>query len=410
MNLKFAHHGLQFFFITLCVAGRRRILSRLIDEKSRPELTPLGECVVALWKHLHVLNPALTASNSVIMPDHVHLLLIVNFDRDPAFRPLVFIHWFMEETERMIAATDGGRAPAPLPSAIRNDYYPFSVECGRQPRIEDESLPAGARGRQPRIEDESLPAGARGRQPRIEDESLPAGARGRQPRIEDESLPAGARGRQPRIEDESLPAGARGRQPPSFAIWDRSFWLDLSFSSRQLKAIRRYIRLNPARALWKARHPDRFIRFANIRHPVLDPARRWDAMGNLTLLASPFLHHVRLTMRKTAEEHAAEIDGIMERAVRGLVPVSGFISPGEKELLRRLKAEPQARFIKTVPFSLPPRYDPSAEDSRELAADRLLILSGFPQGTPDSRENLRARCNIMNSLAAALCSKAAEMA
>ena len=51
-----------------------------------------------------------------------------------------------------------------------------------------------------------------------------------------------------------------------------------------------------------------------------------------------------------------------------------------------------------------------AEDSRELAADRLLILSGFPQGTPDSRENLRARCNIMNSLAAALCSKAAEMA
>ena len=125
-------------------------------------------------------------------------------------------------------------------------------------------------------------------------------------------------------------------------------------------------------------------------------------MGNLTLLASPFLHHVRLTMRKTAEEHAAEIDSIMERAVCGLVPVSGFP--------HRLKAEPQARFIKTVPFSLPPRYDPSAEDSRELAADRLLILSGFPQGTPDSRENLRARCNIMNSLAAALCSKAAEMA
>ena len=80
------------------------------------------------------------------------------------------------------------------------------------------------------------------------------------------------------------------------------------------------------------------------------------------------------------------------------------------ELLRRLKAEPQARFIKTVPFSLPPRYDPSAEDSRELAADRLLILSGFPQGTPDSRAHLRARCNIMNSLAAALCTKAAEMA
>lgn len=36
----------------------------------------------------------------------------------------------------------------------------------------------------------------------------------------------------------------------------------------------------------------------------------------------------------------------------------------------------------------------------------MLILSGFPQGTPDSRENLRARCNIMNGLADALCTRA----
>ena len=358
MNLKFVHHGLQFFYITLCVAGRRRILSRLIDEKSRPELTPLGECVVALWKHLHVLNPALTASNSVIMPDHVHLLLIVNFDRDPAFRPLVFIHWFMEETKRMMAATDGGRAPAPLPSAIRNDYYPFSVECGRQPRIEDESLPAGARGRQPRIE------------------------------------------------DESLPAGARGRQPPSFAIWDRSFWLDLSFSSRQLKAIRRYIRLNPARALWKMRHPDRFLRHANIRHPVLAANRTWDAIGNRTLLGSPFLFPVRLTRKKTLEEHAAAIEEIVEKVRRGMIPVSGFLSPGEKEVLRRLKAEPHARFIKMRPCALPPHYDPSAEDSRELAADRLLILSGFPQSVTDAGGIFRANCLLMNDLITEMCSQA----
>ena len=339
MNLHFAHHGLQFFFITLCVAGRRRILSRLIDEKSRPELTPSGECVVALWKHLHALNPALTASNSVVMPDHVHLLLIVNYDRDPAFRPLVFIHWFMEETERMMAATNGGCTPAPLPSAMRNDYDPS----------------------------------------------------------------AGARGRQPRIEDEALPAGVRGRQPPSFAIWDRSFWLDLSFSSRQLKAIRRYIRLNPARALWKMRHPDRFLRHANIRHPVLAANRIWDAVGNLTLLGSPFLFPVRLTRKKTLEEHAAAIDEIVEKAKRGMIPVSGFLSPGEKEVLRRLKAESHARFIKMRPCALPPHYDPSAEDSRELAADRLLILSGFPQSVTDAGGIFRANCLLMNDLIVGMC-------
>ena len=342
MNLKFAHHGLQFFFITLCVAGRRKMLSRIVDEKSRPVLTPLGECIVALWRHLHTLNPALTASNSVIMPDHVHLLLIVNFDRDPTFRPLVFIHWFMEETERMMAATDGGHAPAPLPSAIRNDFQPF----------------------------------------------------------------AGERGRQPQIGHEPIPAGERLRQPPSFAIWDRSFWLDLSFSSRQLKAIRRYIRLNPARALWKMRHPDRFMRHAGIRHPILAVNRTWDAIGNLTLLGSPLLFPVRLTRKKSLEEHTAAIDEIIEKARRGMIPVSGFLSPGEKEALRRLKAEPHARFIKMRPCALPPHYDPSAEDSRELAADRLLVISGFPQSVTDAGGIFRANCLLMNDLITEMCTQA----
>ena len=346
MNFKFAHHGLQFFFITLCVVGRMRILSRLTDEKSRPELTPLGECVVALWKHLHKLNPALTASNSVVMPNHVHLLLIVNYDRDPAFRPLVFIHWFMEETERMMAATDGGCAPAPPPSAMRNDYDPSAGERGRQP-LRNDGIP---------------------------------------------------------------PAGARGRQPPSFAIWDRSFWLDLSFSSRQLKAIRRYIRLNPARELWKTHHPDRFLRHANIRHPVLAANRAWDAIGNLTLLSSPFLFPVRLTLKKTLEEHAAAINEIVEKAQRGMIPVSGFLSPGEKEVLHRLKAEPHARFIKMRPCALPPHYDPSAEDSRELAADRLLILSGFPQSVTDAGGIFRANCLLMNDLIVEMCESAQSAA
>ena len=394
MNLKFAHHGLQFFFITLCVEGRKKILSRIVDEKSRPIPTPLGECVVALWRHLHTLNPALTASNSVIMPDHVHLLLIVNFDRDPTFRPLVFIHWFMEETERMMAATDGGFAPAPLPSSIRNDFHPSA-----------EVLPAGTRGWQPQVES-GIPAGARARQPQIGNEPLPAGARARQPQIGNEQLPAGARGRQPQIGNEQLPAGARGRQPPSFAIWDRSFWLDLSFSSRQLKAIRRYIRLNPARALWKMRHPDRFQRHANIHHPILAANRSWDAIGNLTLLGSPLLFPVRLTRKKTLEEHSAAIDEIVEKARRGMIPVSGFLSPGEKEALRRLKEEPRARFIKMRPCALPPHYDPSAEDSRELAADRLLIISGFPQSVTDAGGIFRANCLLMNDLIIEMCDQA----
>ena len=386
MKMQFHHAGRQFFFITIAIERHPKAnpapqgaLSRLVDECSRPALLPCGEIVKALLVAMHRCFPCATISDFVIMPDHVHFLLIVDYSQDPTFSPLWATHRLMDAAEILWAmamerGTDGGSAPEPPEAdAALSQAITLARQNFGQLIVGNHAV---------------LP------QPIPTQQGFGGAAK-------DSTIQQGVGGAAPVPTPQSAPQGPR---------WNRRCFIELSFDARQLKAIRRYIRLNPARALWKARHPDRFIRFANIRHPVLDPARRWDAMGNLTLLASPFLHHVRLTMRKTAEEHAAEIDGIMERAVRGLVPVSGFISPGEKELLRRLKAEPQARFIKTVPFSLPPRYDPSAEDSRELAADRLLILSGFPQGTPDSRENLRARCNIMNSLAAALCSKAAEMA
>ena len=398
MKMQFHHAGRQFFFITIAIERHPKAnpapqgaLSRLVDEHSRPALLPCGEIVKELLVAMHRCFPCATISDFVIMPDHVHFLLIVDYSQDPTFSPLWATHRLMDAAEILWArerGTDGGSAPEPLEAdaALSKAITLARQNFGQLIVGNHAVLP------QPISTLQGFGGAAK-------DSPTLQGFGGA---VTKQSHPAGVRGLQAPVRSpQSAPQGPR---------WNRRCFIELSFDARQLKAIRRYIRLNPARALWKARHPDRFIRFANIRHPVLDPARRWDAMGNLTLLASPFLHHVRLTMRKTAEEHAAEIDGIMERAVRGLVPVSGFISPGEKELLRRLKAEPQARFIKTVPFSLPPRYDPSAEDSRELAADRLLILSGFPQGTPDSRENLRARCNIMNSLAAALCSKAAEMA
>ena len=318
------------------------VLSRLVDEKTRPILLPAGERVKALWLALHKLCPALTASDFIIMPDHVHLLLMVDYGAlGGSFSPLVFSHWFRYWS----ATTAGGTAPEP------------PVDWGRY---------WAAPGGQP-------PA-------------FVSGAPG--------ALPPAA-------------AGVRGAaSPPAFVAWEPRFWLDLAMGSRHLKAIRHYIRLNPARALWKQRHPDCFVLYSGIRHPILDAAHTWDGMGELTLLASPFLFHVRLTLKKTVAEHEQTIVEMLERAERGAIPVSGFISPGEVELLRRLKATPGTRFIKTVPYALPKRYDPSAEDSRELAAHRMLILSGFPQSMERSGPGFRANCLAMNDLAAALCERA----
>ena len=222
MKLQFRHSGKQFFFITIAIEGRVPALSRLVDERSRPALLPCGEAVKSLLVAMHGCFPCVTISDFVIMPDHLHFLMIVDYSKEPAFSPLWAAHRLMDAAE-MLWGRHGGTAPE-APAALAK-----AVAIARQ---NQGNLSIGNRG-----------------------------------------------------------SGAP--EPPSLPRWNRHCYIELSFNARQLKAIRRYIRLNPARALWKARHPDRFIRFANIRHPVLDPARRWDAMGNLTLLASPFLYHVR---------------------------------------------------------------------------------------------------------------------
>ena len=435
MKMQYHHAGKQFFFITVAIEGRWRggyagkgrgrcprtpddgpdplpmapeplpgALSRLVDEKSRPALLPRGEAVKAALCALHGAFPCATVSDFVIMPDHVHFLLIVDYARAPGFSPLWATHRLLDATE-MLWGKDGGSAPEPptLPPNPRQRTAP-GMDGGAAPEPPKEApnpRQSAAPGKDGGAAPEPLNAAAAA--------ALAAAvalARQQHGRLTIANTERGLVG--PVSFQQWGAIGGSGAEPPSLPRWDRRCYIEISFDAAQLKAIRHYIRLNPARALWKARHPDRFIRYSGIRHAILDPSRHWDGMGNLTLLGSPFLYHVRLTMRKTAEEHAAEIADIVANAERGMVPVCGFISPGEKELLRRLKASPVARFVKTVPFALPPRYDPSAEDSRELAADRMLILSGFPQGTPDSRENLRERCNLMNDLAEALCKRARE--
>lgn len=223
MKLKFNKHGLQFFFLTFAVEGRCEALSKVViaERKGRREadveLSDYGEAIINLWKIQHRRNAALTASARVVMPDHAHFLLIVNYDRDPSFDILNWLHHFRREIEEE-----------------------WQALASRQPTLPE--------GRQP-------------------------------------ALPEGRGGSAPVL-----------RPPPR---WEAAFWLDLSFDSRQLAAIRHYIRLNPARYLWKRNHPDCFVRHRGVVARALDPSRTWDAVGDLTLLGSPLLFHVRLTLKKT---------------------------------------------------------------------------------------------------------------
>ncbi len=324
MKLHFRHHGKQFFFFTACLEGRPQVLSRLVEGEKRPILTPAGEAVQAVLLATHAKNPALTMSEYVIMPDHVHFLLIADYDRDPAFDPISFLHAWRELCSQKV-----GEVPSPDPST-------------------------GAPSPAP-----------------------------------------------------SAPKQGSGGTAPDHLVWERGYWITLAWYAEQRKAIRAYIRGNPARALWKRAHPDRFALHRRLRHASLDPALPWSAVGDLTLLASPFRFAVRLTRHQEVAEQEAAIAEAVERAQRGMIPVCGFLSPAERELQRRLRAEPTARWIKTVPHGLRPGYDPSLEDSRAIAGGQLLILSSFPPEVPDS-PILRPNCELMNSRILALCGAAAE--
>ena len=93
MRLQFDKSGRRFFFLTFCVMGRKAVLSRIVEKAERDgrpgyavELTPAGEAMAALWRGIHARWPFLTASNFIVMPDHLHLLLIVDYRQAKGIR------------------------------------------------------------------------------------------------------------------------------------------------------------------------------------------------------------------------------------------------------------------------------------------------------------------------------------
>lgn len=402
MKLDFCRKGLQFFFVTVAVAGRRELLSTLGHEGERPALTRLGEIVWAGLSALHAVNAAWTVSDFIIMPDHFHFVLILDCSRDATASPLFATHRLLDAVEvaaaRLKARDERGPAPETPADAAdpANGLRPLPLEAYRQlPREEKVRLRALMKKRA-----EFMAGLIREAMMARKAVWSAAKAEGLSDAAASAEL-AGAAGE----------AGVSGARPPSVpALFERSPWLDLSFDGRQLAAIRHYIRLNPDRALWKRRHPDLFVcRRVALPLPI---ATSVSAIGAATLLGSPFKLHARLTLKKTVAEHEPVIAELVEQARHGRVIVSGFLSPGEKELLRRLKSEPRARFIKTLPYALPPCYDPSLEDSREIAAGRLVVVSQVNAGAISSlamkrngaaAHEFRRNCLAMNDLAAALC-------
>ena len=323
MNFPLRHTGCRFFFFTFVVKERAHILSTLQRHEKRPQLTPLGEFIRVLWKTLHAIDSHLTPSDFVIMPDHVHLLLMVNAQEAFPFNPLVFVHWFKTITTHRALYSNPESLKDSLKYPLRWDYS-ISKQCT-----------------------------------------------------------------------------LKGDLSPLFQ-WEEGAWINFSFDARQLSAIRRYIKMNPVRYFWKHDHPDLFRTIHHLKHPKLDPRLTWTATGDITILASPFLYLVRLTRKASLEALEPEIQHYLSLAQQGWVPLSGFLSPGERLFEKRLKQLPHARWVKAVPYGLPEHYDPSVEDSRWISTRQQLILSSFNCVDYPPFQITRAGCLLMNERIAAI--------
>ena len=76
------------YFVTVCTQDRKQILSRIttvgaIHESpaARVELTPIGQIVQEQIDALPIRYPNISVAHSVIMPNHIHLLLEIRADR-----------------------------------------------------------------------------------------------------------------------------------------------------------------------------------------------------------------------------------------------------------------------------------------------------------------------------------------
>ena len=168
----------------------------------------------------------------------------------------------------------------------------------------------------------------------------------------------------------------------------------------QLKAMIRYVQMNPQRFATKRLHPG----FFRVQRGVEVAGRAYDAVGNIAILLENqrATVHVRRKMVEAAERGEDKplrdyMNGCVAAARAGAVMVSPFISPKEKEVLMVLIEEKhQVIYLSDNGFG--EFFKPSDTLFESVAAGRMLIFSPHSFDA-DKRRISRGECVLLNNLA-----------
>ena len=172
----------------------------------------------------------------------------------------------------------------------------------------------------------------------------------------------------------------------------------------QLHTMIRYVQMNPQRLATKRLKPGYF----RVQKDIEIGGRTYDGVGNVALLMAEHYEpvHVRSVMVKAAEQGHAEslrsyMNGCVLAARKGVVMVSPFISPQEKQVMQVLLQE-QRPFVLLTDNGFRDYYKPADDLFDACAAGRLLILSPWPYDE-GKRHISRSECVALNTMAEDIC-------
>ena len=187
---------------------------------------------------------------------------------------------------------------------------------------------------------------------------------------------------------------------PTFQVWSRGFFDLVSLDADMFHAFRLYTKDNARRKQLRDENRALFVKMRNATHPRLPQNRQWTAVGDLALLDYPLLVPVIVHRRRPPKETEEAINHFVDLAFSGAILVGGFISPGEKEVARRIAAFPQARIIYLLPHGMA-HYKPRGKAVDRIANSETLVLSGFGDEIPETPINYD-NCHFNNDLARAI--------
>ena len=360
--------GAALYHITLTITDRQPLLGVLAVADNDPTTarvnrTPLGNALVNCLLNIPHYYPEVQVLHFCLMPDHLHAVLYVRRSMPRGIGAVVRGFWQ--------AAKKLGRAYMAASSLAPNNIRRNIQEEGeRKGNIQEEGERKG----------NSQEEGERRGNLREETARL-------------ESFSA------------QLP-GEMGNEAyyllaPVFT--EMPFIRPMGHNS-QLPNTIRYIDMNPQRLATKRLKPGYF----RVQKDIEIGGRKYDGVGNVALLMAEHYEpvHVRSVMVKAAEQGNAEslrsyMNGCVLAARKGVVMVSPFISPQEKQVMQVLLQE-QRPFVLLTDNGFRDYYKPADDLFDACAAGRLLMLSPWPYD--DGKRHIsRSECVALNTMAEEIC-------